>query len=887
MPELQSRPWWEQVFDVLTTGERASAALASGVLWGEDPAEAWRKHTDYQDIVDRLFPDAPEIVRRVIGLGSGIAFDPLTYLGVGALVKGGKGARALLTFGGRSILPEEISQAGMKGISGLRKGFLETRTGEFLGKAFVPEYRTKYLFPELKGAKAEYYAERGRFLRESDEAAEHLSNQIAQAGIDDETKLAILDYLEGLPRHTQEQFDQAINQVRDAINDPEVAEIFKTAGIIKRLHEKEWLDMGALTEKRMMGLFEKAGVAAHMRHYLKETPRNPIAYFRKRKLLDKFKRELRERGMEDVIPALDEVGYAVAEIAPKIPKGGSIFRKVYPESISKSRKIPGKTTAINKEIAERTGIKEFFETDLAINLGKSGREVAEAKAAKNYLKKMRDAVGVKIDGGEIPAGFMTLNSKQDPLKIFAGHAIPQDLEREVMQATRARLMADDVTEGILGMLDWGTDWFRTTTLHMFFGYHFRNILGDYWNSAVAGVWRYRDYKDGAKLVRRINLGTVGDDEVLAGLTSRQLFEEMSTGRVLDTGMLTGEVVQRTPKTLRQAVVDGNWVPLSRNFVQTRMGLWVGSYINNATRAAHYIARRRAGWSPTDAAMSVKKSLFDYTREGLTEFENEWLRRVFPFYRWTRNNVPYQLTMMLQAPGKYAGLQKFKNAVERYFGPQPVEKWMSEWMKENDPVHVGYDTETGQARYFFFRNWIPADDLLMLSDPINDLISMVNPWMKEPMQQVINWDFYFKNSITEIPGDFNPFGGHVSNFLGTLLNRRLIHLLKNVRLMNELDRLNPFQLFGKDRPHHLDPDAYSRWTRYFTGLRIHAYDPQKSKLYWEYEFRNRVSQLKGLIGRSARRGYVEEAAHYQQELQRYMEQAKAPEFDYIGEEIPAF
>lgn len=831
----------DSIFDVLMTGERASAAVASTVLFGQDPAKAWQEGTTYQEIVDELFPDAPEALRRIIGFGAGVALDPLTYVGIGAATKAGKGARSLMTFAGRPVIEGKPVLEGLKGV---KRGFYGTRVGEKLGQGFVPDFRTKYIHPELRGAKETYYGERAMGAMEADQAREEIAKLWDEFGFTDkESREAILDYMESLPR--KEDYSEALNTVREALDPskPGSSAIWKMATDMKLMQEKQWMDMGYLTEEKIQGLIHKAGVGAHMRHFLKEQPKRPWQYFRTRKIQRTLK-----------------------EAKPDWMKG---------------RTYAGLTTKINKAMEEK-GIKEFFETDLAVITGRHHLELTQAKAANNYMQKIADEVGVPFEKGNVPFGHIDIPKKYDPTGIFEGKAIPEDLFKEVMSVQRAALQGDEFTNSLLSGLDWGTDWFRSTTLHMFGAYHVRNAFGNFWNNFIAGGVNPSDYKRAGQFLWDATNGKLDD-------AGQQLFEEMTANRLLGTGMFAGEVATKVPNTIREAWVNGNWFPFSQTFKGTLVGQYVGNWNENFARAAHYISRRRMGWAPADAAISTKKSLFDYTKEGLTDFEHNILRRAIPFYRWTRNNLPYQIAMMVENPGKFAVFPKMKQAVEKAYGPQPTEKWMSDWMKESDPWHIKYNSETGQHMYFFMRNWIPADDLMMFLDPVNDLMSMVNPWLKEPLQQVINWDFYFKKPITEIPGSFDPLGGHQGNFLGTLLNRRLIHGMKNVRLLNELDRLNPFHLFGKDRPHHLDPDAKTRWLRWFAGPRLYPYDPNKSRIHWEYEFNKRLATLTGMVRKSMRQGYFEEAERYQQQVEKHMQKQyiESGQEEYIGQEVPAF
>ena len=75
---------------------------------------------------------------------------------------------------------------------------------------------------------------------------------------------------------------------------------------------------------------------------------------------------------------------------------------------------------------------------------------------------------------------------------------------------------------------------------------------------------------------------------------------------------------------------------------------VGAAIENEARMSLFIAHLRRGLSPQDAAVQVKKFLFDYSN--LSTFE-EGARLAIPFYVWTRKNLELQIRTLLTQPGR--------------------------------------------------------------------------------------------------------------------------------------------------------------------------------------------------------------------------------------------
>lgn len=78
----------------------------------------------------------------------------------------------------------------------------------------------------------------------------------------------------------------------------------------------------------------------------------------------------------------------------------------------------------------------------------------------------------------------------------------------------------------------------------------------------------------------------------------------------------------------------------------------GQSVDDWTRVSHYLALRRKGYNPAAAALEVKKYQLDYT--DLTNFERQAMKRVVPWYSYTRRNLPPILEDLATNPAKLAG-----------------------------------------------------------------------------------------------------------------------------------------------------------------------------------------------------------------------------------------
>lgn len=92
---------------------------------------------------------------------------------------------------------------------------------------------------------------------------------------------------------------------------------------------------------------------------------------------------------------------------------------------------------------------------------------------------------------------------------------------------------------------------------------------------------------------------------------------------------------------------------SRNVIldnpATAVGRGVGARIENHAKLLNFISHMERGLDPAQAAQRVQRALFDYDQ--LAPFERDIMRRLFPFYTWTRKNLELQAKNILTHPGR--------------------------------------------------------------------------------------------------------------------------------------------------------------------------------------------------------------------------------------------
>jgi len=183
-----------------------------------------------------------------------------------------------------------------------------------------------------------------------------------------------------------------------------------------------------------------------------------------------------------------------------------------------------------------------------------------------------------------------------------------------------------------------------------------------------------------------------------------------------------------------------------------------------SKITHVIAKLRAGHSIEEAIMSAKAYLFDYG--DLTPIERVYLKRMVPFYTWTRKNIPLQIKSLIQKPSKVATLEHVRHAISNSSGLDDDQRgnmdtilfpeWRTRrmWFHREKPdgvVEIWDGVGTG------------FEDLSPITHP-TEFITMLHPALRMPLELPQNHEF-----IRNAPMDANeiawPFLRHFEHVPG--------------------------------------------------------------------------------------------------------------------------
>ena len=574
--------------------------------------------------------------------------------------------------------------------------------------------------------------------------------------------------------------------------------------------------------------------------------------------------DIRARGLDEAgyIKGLDVKGYM-----PHV--AGRQFDDTFNKKIMRilSGKVPSQyertLEGSIRKINEAKG-RQFFLDDPLVLHAMRRRWSNQALAADRMFTKATE-FGVKINpkkkgfdvnGNPIPAEWGHLN----------GYAFPKDFHRII--AVQDDILRNPVKAGkIIRTFDTIQNWWKKYSLGTRPAWHTRNAFGNFWNAyLIGGLTNPAKYGQAAAIQKSMQVGkgkVVGQTDLIlgkvtgrsvdkdfivpgTGLSREELFNEAVKRGVYESGLYGQELGEAA---LRQSNIPGHtqWSGINKAFA-------AGKAVENNARLALFIdgiekgikqAAKKGGKVDSEAildaaSLNVRRSLFDYS--DLSHFEKTVLKRSIPFYTWTRKNLPAQLRAIAEHPDRANKMNILITAMQKDVGKIDSTD-VDQWIKEQFPIFLSGKDSEDTYTFFTAMSYLPTAELNRLFQDPKGLATMFGqmgtPLLKVPLELVMNYDTFRSKKID--PSQRGPFWGKFGegffkigkgsqDFLGLEVTPKQKHLLQSLVLLGEIDRLNPFNIFG-DREggekswagtarHGRDILESSRWMRAALGVRIY-------------------------------------------------------------------
>lgn len=379
------------------------------------------------------------------------------------------------------------------------------------------------------------------------------------------------------------------------------------------------------------------------------------------------------------------------------------------------------------------------------------------------------------------------------------------------------------------------------------GFHLRNIVGNTTNLALSGIpvsqipdlyiraAKILDDDNIINLMRKANLGTLTDAERVQFDLLRQFvdngFYRAGTG-VQDLGEIVSKSYNATEEPLTgfgQVAEAVGGTPLTKVKAKTLdratdFSAMVNDKMDSLNRMAALIYGnenptyfRRLGFD--NAADAVRYALFDPRNMSPTEINT--IKKIIPFYTFTKQNLIYQVTNAAKNSSRYHQLIK---AFDKAYDSMDEDSYR-DYQKENFQLPLPFKDEDGNT--IMLKMNLPVNDLTIFSGPkdvAQRFVSSTTPLIRAPFEQVSGIDMYTGQEI------YRSGIEQIANYLG----------VSNITT-NVWDKIEAIIA-----QHNGDMNSTEMWTEIFNSLA--QYNNQEkirnSNLYEEMErYSSLVSDLK--------------------------------------------
>ena len=178
----------------------------------------------------------------------------------------------------------------------------------------------------------------------------------------------------------------------------------------------------------------------------------------------------------------------------------------------------------------------------------------------------------------------------------------------------------------------------------------------------------------------------------------------------------------------QKLSDVKWKdsPIWDSVLQT--STVIGSNIESIQRMNLWIGRLKKGDDFEEATRKVDQFLFDYS--DLTDFEQNIMKRVIPFYTFMRKNIPMELEAMLNTPSIFRNINYGIDEIQNMDKNTVPENKRNEWRQ--DYIEIPYSRNlTDTSENIGINPQFPYQQLDRLD--VDKLIGSTSPLIKMPLE----------------------------------------------------------------------------------------------------------------------------------------------------------
>lgn len=407
---------------------------------------------------------------------------------------------------------------------------------------------------------------------------------------------------------------------------------------------------------------------------------------------------------------------------------------------------------------------QYFLKDLAANFGHA------ADGVDNRFVRISSAALDKVAGNQ---GIIPTLTK-DGGELLYHPAIASHVEKFM-----GSLINDDATMDFLKAYDSLQNAWKATVTSLFPAFHGRNAISNVLNNYLDMGVQALNPRINAMSLNMLNLDRqatkLSRDLSDAGKTalndmlSRTMFTD-ATGHEWTFGELRQVIknnnIALTPHAgitsadLREgqdAVKSRFFKPASLFSVDAakrgiakpfQIGQDVGSAIEEHAKMTNFIGNLQNTGDVTLAARRTKQFLFDYGN--LTNFEKTFMKRLIPFYTFTRKNIELQVRSLINTPGRIAGEVHAINTLgEVISGGQQLSNdeynSLPDWVKSG----IGILMKKNGDQVTLISNLGTPLEQPFQALQANQLLGSVSPLLRLPLEEASGYSFFQGKPLSEV------------------------------------------------------------------------------------------------------------------------------------------
>lgn len=204
-------------------------------------------------------------------------------------------------------------------------------------------------------------------------------------------------------------------------------------------------------------------------------------------------------------------------------------------------------------------------------------------------------------------------------------------------------------------------------------------------------------------------------------------------------ILSKESLKETAKT----------VGMGQQAIPFRIARGIGNYIETQQKATAYLTALTQGKTIQEALNLATRSGFDY--RALTGFESKIMRRIIPFYSFTRKNIELQLRTLGENPQRINQVMALMDTIAGEISDEEKQK-LPDYMKEGFIFKTG-TSKSGQPEIAAgFGTPVEAfTGLFGFGDKtfIEKQLTTLNNIIKAPLERAVGKDFFRDQPISEV------------------------------------------------------------------------------------------------------------------------------------------